>query len=75
MNCEPPHSDETRPSRILPPRQQYTIPHSRIGAFLELSDYNALKKEKGIWVTKGKKTKGKGNSRKRPSVLQRRNAD
>ncbi len=36
--------------------------------------HNSLSnKEKQIWVIKGKKTKAKGNNRKRPSLIQRKN--
>jgi len=36
--------------------------------------HNSLSnKEKQLWVTRGKKTKAKGNNRKRPSLLQRKN--
>ncbi len=32
-------------------------------------------KEKQKWVIRGKKTKAKGNNRKRPSAVQRKNED
>ena len=36
--------------------------------------HNSLSnKEKQIWVIRGKKTKAKGNNRKRPSLIQRKN--
>jgi hypothetical protein len=41
-NHEPPHSKETRPSRILAPRQQRTIPYRRIRALPDLGGYNSL---------------------------------
>ena len=42
-NREPPHSKEARPSRILAPRQQRTIPCRRIRALPDLGGYNALR--------------------------------
>ena len=41
-NREPPHSKEARPSRILAPRQQRTIPYRRIRALPDLGGYNAV---------------------------------
>ena len=36
--------------------------------------HNSLSnKEKQLWVIRGKKTKAKGNNRKRPSLIQRKN--
>jgi hypothetical protein len=41
-NREPPYSTEARPSRILAPRQQRTIPYRRIRALPGSGGYNAL---------------------------------
>ena len=44
------------------------------GGFAATAQHNSLsKKEKQIWVIRGKKTKEKGNNRKRPRLIQRKN--
>ena len=48
--------------------------YDRTRGFATTVRHNSLSnKEKQIWVIRGKKTKAKGNNRKRPSLIQRKN--
>jgi len=54
--------NDTKRSHLLPSTTEHGVSHNSLS-----------NKEKQIWVIKGKKTKAKGNNRKRPSLIQRKN--
>ncbi len=58
--------NDAKRSHLLPSTTEHGVspPHSPA----QLSN-----KEKQIWVIRGKKTKAKGNNRKRPSLIQKKN--
>ena len=47
--------------------------YDRMRSFATVRRNSFSRKEKQIWVIRGKKTKAKGNNRKRPRLIQRKN--
>jgi hypothetical protein len=55
-------------------KRSHLLPFTITRGFAATVRHNSLSnKEKQIWVIRGKKTKAKGNNRKRPSLIQRKN--